>query len=272
NYDIHWNPVRIIQRFGRIDRIGSINDNIQLVNFWAPVDLDDYINLRSRVENKMHALNLTSTGEENLLDNESGDLEYRKKQLLRLREEVVDMEDMDNGISITDLGLNEFRIDLVNYIQEKGEIKNVPFGLHSVVSQTEHFKPGIIYVLKNINNKVNINNINKLHPFYLVYISETGEIISNHVNVKNTLDIFRALTKNKDEVNTSLSNKFNSETKNGVNMKKYSHLLHQSIESIIEVKDELELNSIFKSGGTSIGLNEIEGLDNFELVCFLVIK
>lgn len=272
NYDIHWNPVRIIQRFGRIDRIGSINKQIQLVNFWPPVDLDDYINLRARVESRMHALNLTATGEENLLNNESSDLEYRKKQLIKLRDEVVDMEDMDNGISITDLGLNDFRIDLINFISENGEIKNVPFGLHAVVPKREGIEPGVIFVLKNLNNGVNINNINKLHPFYLVYISENNEIISNHVNVKQTLDIFRVLTKGKIEPDFKITDLFNKETKDGSKMEKYSHLLHQSIESVINVKEDLELNSLFKSGGTSIGREKIKGLEDFELICFLIIK
>jgi len=272
NYDIHWNPVRIIQRFGRIDRIGSVNKEIQLVNFWPPMNLDEYLNLKSRVENRMHALNLTATGEENLLVDEDGDLEYRKQQLLRLRNEVVDMEDMDSGISITDLGLNDFRIDLVNYVKENGEIKNVPYGLHAVVSQNEYFKSGVIYVLKNINQNVNINNTNRLHPFYLVYISDDGEIISNHIDVKKTLDIFRALAKNKSEPEYDKCKQFNEETKDGSNMKNYSELLHQSIQSIISVKEQQDLNSIFTSGGTSISSDKIKGLNDFELIGFLIIK
>ncbi|ABR54063.1 helicase domain protein [Methanococcus vannielii SB] len=272
NYDIHWNPVRIIQRFGRIDRIGSENEKIQLVNFWPPVDLDEYINLKSRVESRMHALNLAATGEENLLVDEDGDLEYRKKQLLKLRNEVIELEDMDTGVSITDLGLNDFRIDLINYFKEHGEIENVPFGLHAIVKQSEHFKPGVIFILKNVNENVNINNTNRLHPFYLVYVSEDGDVITNHLQVKETLDAFRALAKNRSDPDYELCDLFNNETKEGSKMDKYSELLQKSIKSIIEVKEESDINSLFRSGGTSIGSDSIKGLNDFELICFLVIK
>lgn len=273
NYDIHWNPIRIIQRFGRIDRIGSKNEFIQLVNFWPPVDLDEYINLKSRVEGRMIAGNLAGGGEENVISKEDSiDLEYRQKQLAKLKQEVVDLEDMDNGVSITDLGLNDFRIDLVNYFNEKGEIKNAPFGLHAVVSKTEDFKEGVIFVLRNINQGVNVNNTNRLHPFYLIYIGKDGQIISNHLNVKMTLDIFRALAKNKSDPDYKLSKKFNDHTKEGQKMSEYSELLHRSIESIIAVKEDADMNSIFKAGGTSINVNDIKGLNDFELICFLVIK
>ena len=64
NYDIHWNPVRIIQRFGRVDRLGSRNDQIQLVNFWPNMELDEYINLEARVSGRMVLLDISATGEE----------------------------------------------------------------------------------------------------------------------------------------------------------------------------------------------------------------
>ncbi|MFZ3166719.1 MAG: helicase-related protein [Candidatus Methanoperedens sp.] len=273
NYDIHWNPVRIIQRFGRIDRIGSLNELIQLVNFWPPVDLDEYINLKSRVEGRMIAGNLASGGEENVISKEdSVELEYRHKQLAKLKQEVVDLEEMENGVSITDLGLNDFRIDLVNYFNEKGEIKNTPFGLHAIVNKTPDFNEGVIFVLKNLNQGININNTNRLHPFYLVYIGKAGEIISNHLDVKNTLDIFRALAKNKPEPDYQLCKKFNDKTEEGQKMNDYSDLLHKSINSIITVKEDADLNSIFRAGGTSISVNDIKGLNDFELICFLVIQ
>ena len=272
NYDIHWNPVRIIQRFGRIDRIGSQNDFIQLVNFWPPVDLDEYIKLKSRVEGRMIAGNLAGGGEENVISKEhSVDLEYRKKQLEKLQNEVVDLEDIDNNVSITDLGLNEFRVDLINYFNENGKIDNAPFGLHAIVEHSE-FEKGAIFVLKNVNGNININNTNRLHPFYLIYVSEEGKIISNHLNVKNTLDVFRALSKNKDEPNYTLCKTFNDETQDGSLMEKYSKLLENAIESIIEVKEDADLNSIFSAGGTTISSTQIKGLNDFELIGFLVVK
>ena len=181
NYDIHWNPVRIIQRFGRIDRIGSKNAYIQLVNFWPDVTLDEYIDLKAKVETRMKIVDMTATGDDNLLsEEEKTDLEYRKAQLKRLQEEVVDIEDMSTGISIMDLGLNEFRLDLLEYIKYHPDIEKTPFGLHSVAAASEDTPAGVIYVLKNRSNSVNIDNQNRLHPFYMVYISKDGEVVLYH--------------------------------------------------------------------------------------------
>ena len=170
NYDIHWNPVRIIQRFGRIDRIGSRNAVIQLVNFWPDLDLDEYINLKSRVETRMRISVMTSTGDDDLINQEEkGDLEYRHSQLKKLQEEVVDLEDMTNGISIMDLGLNEFRMDLLSYMKTHKDIDHTPFGIHAVVKGD---KPGVIFVLKNVNEHINIENQNRLHPFYKMFVAK----------------------------------------------------------------------------------------------------
>lgn len=273
NYDIHWNPVRIIQRFGRIDRIGSKNSVIQLVNFWPNISLDDYINLKNRVESRMAITDISATGEDNVLTNESNDMEYRKEQLKKLQEEVVDLEDMNNGISITDLGLNDFRMDLLDYIKDHPDIDKVPNGMHSVVKEdlTSGISKGVIFVLKNINNGVNINNMNQLHPFYLVYIKEDGSIISNHLNVKNTLDILRKVSKGYSEPITDAYSKFNEETKDGVDMSKYSSLLSESINSIINLTEENDIDSLFRTGGTTMLKNDITGLDDFELIDFIVV-
>ncbi len=274
NYDIHWNPVRIIQRFGRIDRIGSINDVIQLVNFWPNMTLDEYIKLKERVESRMVILDMTATGEDNLLSNESSDLEYRKQQLQKLQDEVVDLDEMNTGVSITDLGLNDFRMDLVNYVKENGDMDTVPYGMHTVVisDNEKGILPGVIFVLKNINNEVNINSQNRLHPFYLVYIDNEGEVISNHLDVKRTLDFIRALCKGKVEPMKEAYDMFNNETKDGKNMDKYSMLLEDTIRSIIDVKEVSDIDSLFSSGGTSALLDNIKGLEDFELISFIVIK
>ncbi|MBZ0181771.1 MAG: DEAD/DEAH box helicase family protein [Melioribacteraceae bacterium] len=274
NYDIHWNPVRIIQRFGRIDRIGSINNDIQLINFWPQLSLDDYINLKNRVESRMHMVDVTATGEDNVLTNKSSDLIFRKKQLEKLQEEVVDLEDMGSGVSITDLGLNDFRMDLVNYINENGDLEKVSNGIHTVCRKDENrgIESGVIFVLKNINREVNIDNTNQLHPFYLVYIKESGEVLSNHLNVKNTLDVLRLISKGEKEPIREVYELFNSETNEGKNMEKYSELLNKSIESILNVKDESDVESLFTAGGTTALLNNIKGLEDFELITFTVIK
>lgn len=274
NYDIHWNPVKIIQRFGRIDRIGSKNDVVQLVNFWPNISLDDYINLKNRVENRMLLVDATATGEDNVLTNESAELEYRKKQLEKLQTEVVDLEEMNTGISITDLGLNDFRMDLVSYIDKNGPLDGVPNGMHSVCKSdpSKEIKSGAIFVLKNRNNAINIENTNQLHPFYLVYISNDGDIISNHLNVKSTLDTLRIISRGRPEPLTELCEQFNNETDDGRNMDKYSRLLSESIQSIVNVKDEGDVNSLFSAGGTTALVNDIKGLEDFELISFIVIK
>ena len=273
NYDIHWNPVRIIQRFGRIDRIGSHNQYIQLVNFWPDVSLDDYINLKARVETRMKIVNLTATGDDNILsDEEKTDLEYRKAQLKRLQDEVVDIEDMTSGISIMDLGLNEFRLDLLEYMKYNDNLDKTPFGLHAVVPANDEMPAGVIYVLKNRSNNVNINNQNRLHPFYMVYISNEGKVICDHLSPKAMLDKMRYLCKGKNEPYKDLCNKFNQETKDGKDMHKFSILLGNAISSIIEIKEESDIDSFLSGGRVSFIDATIKGLDDFELICFLVVK
>lgn len=273
NYDIHWNPVRIIQRFGRIDRIGSRNQYIQLVNFWPDMTLDDYINLKSRVETRMKISVMTSTGDDDLINpEEKGDLEYRKQQLKRLQDEVVDIEDMSTGISIMDLGLNEFRLDLLEYIKTHEDLAKKPKGLHAVVPATEENPEGVIFVLRNINNNINIDNQNRIHPFYMVYIGIDGEVVCDYLNPKKLLDTVRLLCRGKSEPVLELCEKFNKETDDGRDMEEVSQLLSDAINSIIDVKEESDIDSLFSAGGTSALMSEINGLDDFELICFLVVK
>ena len=273
NYDIHWNPVRIIQRFGRIDRIGSRNKVIQLVNFWPDVTLDDYINLKAKVETRMKIVDMTATGDDNILsDEEKTDLEYRKVQLKRLHDEVVDIEDMTTGISIMDLGLNEFRLDLLEYIKTHPDIDKVPFGLNAVVPADEDALPGVMFVLKNRSDSVNIDNQNRLHPFYMVYISDEGEVICDHLSPKHMLDKMRFLCKGKTEPIPEVYKQFNKETLDGRDMSRLSALLSKAITSIINVKNESDIDSFLGGAQVSFLSNEIKGLDDFELICFLVVR
>jgi hypothetical protein len=274
NYDIHWNPVRVIQRFGRIDRIGSKNKEIQMVNFWPNMTLDEYIRLKERVENRMVIMDMTATGEDNVLSNQSSDLEYRKQQLQRLQQEVVDLEDMNTGVSITDLGLNDFRMDLVQYVKEHGELDTVPNGLHAVVPADEEkgLPPGVIFVLRNVHAELNPAQQNRLHPFYLVYMSEDGQVILNHLDFKKTLDGLRALCKGKSEPIMEACRSFNQETDDGKKMDKYSILLEETIRSIVQVKEESDLDSLFSSGGTTALIDTFKGLEDFELIAFVVIR
>lgn len=272
NYDIHWNPVRIIQRFGRIDRIGSRNKVIQLVNFWPNVTLDEYIDLKARVETRMKIVDMTATGDDNILQEEKSDLEYRKAQLKRLQEEVVDIEEMSSGISIMDLGLNEFRLDLLEYVKANPNLDKTPFGLHAVAASNDECPPGVVFVLKNRSNSINIDHQNRLHPFYMVYIADDGEVVCDHLSPKAMLDKLRYLCKGKVAPVPELYRRFNRETKDGRNMQAVSALLGDAITSIIQTKEESEIDTFLSGGQTSFLSNEIKGLDDFELICFLVVK
>ena len=269
NYDIHWNPVRIIQRFGRIDRIGSKKKVIQSVNIWPNLTLDEYINLKARVETRMKISVMTSTGDDDLINpEEKGDLEYRKAQLKKLQEEVVDLEDMASGVSIMDLGLNDFRMDLLAYMKEHKDIDHMPFGIHAVAHGD---KPGVIFVLKNVNQKINIKNQNRLYPFYMVYVGMDGEIITNHLQPKDTLDEMRHIARGKTEPDKELCKIFNKETRDGRDMGKVSGLLEDAIGSIIEAKDEEDIDSFFTAGKTSFQSGGFSGIEDFELICFMVV-
>ena len=274
NYDIHWNPVRIIQRFGRVDRIGSKNEVIQLVNYWPDIELDDYLRLKGRVEARMAGMDITGAGSGNVLlsNEEQADLDYRKQQLERLQEEVVDIEDMDTGINIMDLGLNEFRLDLLAYMKDNPDIEHTPFGMSAVVPASEVAQPGVIFILKNRNNAVNINHLNLLHPFYMVYLSDAGETIINHLAPKRLLDIMRATCKGKHEPILELCHQFNRETADGRKMSHYSELLQKAVGTIVEQKETSDLESLFSFGETTALQGDIKGLDDFELICFLVIR
>lgn len=272
NYDIHWNPVRIIQRFGRIDRIGSKNSSITLVNFWPDVTLDAYINLKQRVESKMLISNMASTGDDNILNTDEKDLEYRKIQLQKLKDEVIDLEDLREGVSITDLGLNDFRVDLTNMIKEYGELTNIPEGLHAVVATSGVLEPGAIFVLKNVNSSVNINKLNRLHPFYLVFIKDSGELLLGHVDSKRILDAMRMLCKGVNQPIVELCKALSSETDEYHNMESFSQLLKYGIGTILKTEEEKEVLSLFKSGGTTALQDKFKGIEDFKLVSFLIVR
>ena len=273
NYDIHWNPVRIIQRFGRIDRIGSQNACIQLVNYWPDITLDEYINLKERVENRMVIADVTATGDDNPLSAKANDLSYRKEQLRRLQDEVIEMEDLKTGVSITDLGLNDFRMDLLNYVKAHGDLSGIPNGMHAVVpaDPDRGLPPGVIYALRNRHNQINIDQQNRLHPYYLVYVNREGSAVVPHTEVKRLLDLVRAACKGVAEPIPESFRPFNKATDDGRKMDKYSALLANAIHAIVNVKAEKEVDSLFTSAKTTALRNTIQGLDDFELLAFLVV-
>ena len=273
NYDIHWNPVRIIQRFGRIDRIGSTNERIQLVNFWPDISLDEYINLKERVENRMVIADLAATANDNVLTQDASDAAFRKEQLRKLQEEVIELEDVRTGVSITDLGLNDFRMDLVGYIKEYGDLAGTPKGLHAVVpaDHEKGLRPGALFVLRNIDTDERINRGNRLHPHYLVYLDDEGEVIADHTEVKHLLDLVRAACRNRDEPAWAVCRVFNAVTHDGADMGQYSYLLTEAIRSMIDVTEGRDVDSLFSAGRTTALIQTIAGLDDFELIAFLAI-
>ena len=244
--------MRIIQRFGRIDRIGSRNTVIQLVNYWPDITLDEYINLRERVENRMVIADVTATGDDNVLSAKANDVSYRKEQLRRLQEEVIELEDLKTGVSITDLGLNEFRMDLLNYVKANGDLADIPNGMHAVVPAAPErgLPPGVVFALRNRNQGINVNQQNRLHPYYLIYVGKDGRVISNHMEVKRLLDLLRAACKGRDEPVLDVCRVFNRNTNDGRDMQVYSALLNDAIRSIIDLKDESDLDSLFSGQRT----------------------
>ena len=274
NYDIHWNPVRIIQRFGRIDRIGSQNACVQLVNYWPDISLDEYIRLKERVENRMVIADATATGDDNPLNSESNDLSYRKEQLRRLQEEVIEMEDLKTGVSITDLGLNDFRMDLVSYVKTHDDLAALPNGMHAVVpaSPGRGLPPGAIFALRNRNQGVNLNQQNRLHPYYLLYVAQDGQVIVNHTEVKRLLDLVRTACKERAEPVPEAYQAFNRLTQDGRKMDAYSALLQKGIRSMVDLKEEKDIDSLFTGARTTALLNTVTGLEAFELIAFVVIQ
>ncbi|MDQ7050391.1 MAG: DEAD/DEAH box helicase, partial [Enterobacterales bacterium] len=274
NYDIHWNPVRIIQRFGRIDRIGSINTTIQLMNYWPDISLDEYINLKERVESRMVIADMSATADDNPLNAKASEVSYRKDQLKRLQEEVIEMEDLKSGVSITDLGLNDFRMDLLGYIKDHGDMSSIPNGMHAVVpaSPDKGLIPGVIFTLRNRNQSVNINQHNRLHPYYMVYISNDGEIIADHSEIKKLLDLVRTTCKGKSKPIDDICRLFNQKTDDGRNMGEYSNLLKETIGSIIDLNEDKDIDSLFSGERTTALIDTVAGLDDFELINFLVVQ
>lgn len=272
NYDIHWNPVRIIQRFGRVDRIGSKNKFIQLVNFWPNIELDEYIDLKSRVESRMKISVLTSTADDNVLSSEEiEDNNYRKKQLERLRNEVVDLEEMSEGISIMDLGLEDYRMDLLKYLESHPELEKVPKGLQAILSVDKEEAEGAIFVLKNKDELRGRNQKNQLYPYYILYVNSAGDLVVSPEESKKILDLLGSLCRGKTQPLQALVNHYNRKTKDGKEMSGYSKLLQQAIEQLMEQDQLSTMDALFNFGSVNLMNTRIEGMDDFELICFFAL-
>ncbi|WP_372837461.1 helicase-related protein [Phaeovulum sp.] len=282
NYDIHWNPVRIIQRFGRIDRLGSKNKVIQLVNFWPNMELDEYINLEARVSGRMVLLDISATGEENVIEQDAAgamnDLEYRRKQLHQLQSTVVDLEDLSGGVSITDLTLNDFRMDLSAFMKDHLQLlERAPTGLHAAASLDAALKldgvpPGVIFCLKNIGKPLNREDGYALAPYYLTYVADDGAVPLNFVQSKKILDILKKQGHGKRSPDSAAIARKNAVTRNGKDMSHYRTLLEVAVASIVGKSEEKGVESLFTRGGTNLTKDSFQGMEDFEVVSYMVVN
>jgi SNF2 family DNA or RNA helicase len=282
NYDIHWNPVRIIQRFGRIDRLGSKNDFIQLINFWPNMELDEYINLEARVSGRMVLLDISATGEENIIEYDDkkrmNDLEYRRKQLQQLQSDVVNLEDMTGGVSITDLTLNDFKMDLSAFMKERmASLASAPSGLFAVTTlnpnlPSQELEPGVIFCLKNITGKTMLDASYALAPYYLLYISDAGIVKYHYTQAKKILDILKKQGLSWQHPDPKAIDLFQQDTEQGKDMSHYRHLLEVAINSIIGKTEEKGVESLFSRGGTVLTKDSFKGIEDFEVISYLLIK
>lgn len=292
NYDIHWNPVRIIQRFGRIDRIGSVNSAVHLVNFWPTEDLNKYINLKNRVEARMALVDLSATFEDNVLKNEeiedmiSDDLRYRDKQLLRLKDEVLDLEDLGDSVSLTEFTLDDFRLELLKYIEaNRSALEAAPFGLYTCVPPHPDYKvigPGVIFCLRLEGQRsgepdakpVHSGSINPLHPYFLVYVLDDGNVRFGFAQPKQILDIYRILCSGKTAAYGQLCNLFDQETNHGSDMKTYDAQLKKAVDSIA-ITFRKRAAAGLQSGRDFVlpdAQEQVHENTDLELVTWLVIK
>lgn len=282
NYDIHWNPVRIIQRFGRVDRLGSRNAQIQLVNFWPSVELDEYINLENRVKQRMKMLDLSATGEDDVIAEDSNtmkDLEYRRNQLVQLQDAVIDLEDVQGSVSLTDFTMDDFRMDLMNLSKKYEEyIENIPPAMFALVQNQneqlkDEIKPGVIFCLKRVECYDDNNESNPVYPYYLVYVTEGQEVYYSYAQVKKILDLYRSLCNGTDKILKELVHSFNKETKFNKKMDDYQELLKIATDEIIGKSNEEEVNSIFSFSGLNLfNTSQTQNKESFEVITYLIIK
>jgi ERCC4-related helicase len=281
NYDIHWNPVRIIQRYGRIDRLGSKNEVIQLVNFWPNMELDEYINLEARVSGRMVLLDISATGEENVIEsdpkNQMNDLAYRKKQLERLQQEVVDLEDLGGGVSITDLTLTDFKMDLGSYLKNhEEELAILPLGTYSVAIDDElladsDLQAGAFFCLRSENSKVAMDSTYALAPHFIVYVGEDGSVLLNFSKTRRILEIFKKLALGHSSPDLAAHEQWANRTKQGTDMGQYQELLSKAVAAITGKAEERGVESLFERGGTAISKDSYKGLNDFEVVAFMAV-
>ena len=280
NYDIHWNPVRLIQRFGRIDRINSQNKTVSMINFWATPELDHYLNLKYRVEARMALVDIAATGSDNLLteENANDELNYRDEQLKRMKTEVLDLEELNEGATLTDFNFDDFRADLSGYLDlQRDQLANAPLGLYGVVPAQPALAihKGVIFCLKqNVYQQDKQQQINPLTPFFLIYIQDNGTVKHNFAEAKHTLEIFKALCMDKDQPYENLCALFDEQTNDGMNMAQYYALIEKAVQAISEAYTEKEITKLASGRGALLPdlAQQISKPTDFTLITWLVIK
>jgi hypothetical protein len=279
NYDIHWNPVRIIQRFGRIDRLGSPNTRIQLANFWPNIELEEYINLEQRVSGRMVLLDISATGEENLIEQQSGnqmnDLEYRRKQLLKLQDAVIDLEDLSTGVSIADLTLTDFRIDLAEYLRaQPGAFDAAPLGVCAVVTaDAADVPPGVVFCLRCESQAAGAAAAEgyPLAPHYLIHVGEDGTVLLSHTQAKKILDRLKRSCASRETTDPAAVERLDRATKAGADMRTAQKQLAAAVAAILGRAEEKAVESLFSPGGTQAARGEFAGTNDFEVIAYLVV-
>ena len=273
NYDIQWNPVNLIQRFGRIDRIGSRNTKIKLINFFPAMDLNEYLGLESRVKNKMVQSNIVSTGDDNLLSPEMNDLGFRTRQMEKLRNEVIDIDDASDTISITDLNMNQYIYELSQFIRSHKELSQVPRGIYSIAKANELGinQSGVLFCFKYKNNEEKPNSDSSLFPYYLSFVSDDGEVVYKSTQARELLKRFRGLCYRMNTVNEELVRVFLRETRNTKDMSRYSDLLNKVVGTIQKVEEDNAGFSLFDFGGFKNDFAD-KTSDDFELVSFIIVR
>lgn len=292
NYDIHWNPVRIIQRFGRIDRIGSRNESVHLVNFWPVADLDQYLNVKHRVEARMALVDLSATQEDNLLETDqveeliSKELLFRNKQLKRMQDEILDLEDFDDNITLADFSLDEFRTDLLQFLESRrAELEEANSGFYAVVPtkpETPIAQPGVLFCLRHrkdekapaVENKGSAAQINPLGRYYLIYVLDDGTVRLSFAQPKQALNLFRDLAAGEPKAHESLCDLFDNRTNHGADMSHYDVLIKKALSSITHTFTKRAISSLFAGRDGKLPSKEETPteLDNeYELLTWLVI-
>ena len=286
NYDIHWNPVRLLQRFGRIDRLGSRNRQVAMINFWPTENLDRYLDLRNRVEARMALADAAATGDDDPLSEDAtqSDLKFRDAQLKRLREEVLDAEEANDGITMSDLTLDDFLADLLHYIQQnRAALEAAPLGIQAVVAdapaaglpdeRTLHaIRPGVVFCLRH-KADTSDRTPNRLWPYYLVHVRDDGTVRYTFQQAQQCLSLFRSLTAGRGEVLQALEDAFDRETERGQQMVKYDELLDAALRNIAGTFRNAQLTALSRDRRAMLARlpDQPDGPGDFELVTWLVI-